>query len=116
MKISDNLKRGSVELVLLTLLKECDMYGYQLSQELAIRSDNRYKLADSSLYPILYRMIDKKLISEHRVLVGKRKMRVYYHIEEEGLVYLEQAMEEYLSTMGGVLKILGKRIEENVTE
>ena len=32
MSVSDNLKRGTVELLLLTLLQEQDMYGYQLSQ------------------------------------------------------------------------------------
>lgn len=114
MKISDNVKRGSVELLLLTLLKESDMYGYQLSQELSVRSSGRYKLLESSMYPILYRMIEKGLISDRRELVGKRRVRVYYHIENEGLLYLEQALNDYLSTVGGVLEILGKRIEDDV--
>lgn len=113
MKISENVKRGSVDLLLLTLLKEEDMYGYQLSQTLAERSSGRYKLQESSMYPILYRMIDKGLISDRRELVGKRRVRVYYHIEHEGLLYLQQALEDYLSTVGGVLEILGKRIVDD---
>ena len=113
MSISDNLKRGSVELLLLTLLKEEDMYGYQLSQELSRRSSGRYKLVDSSMYPILYRMIEKGLITDRRVKVGKRRVRVYYHLTEAGNVYLEQARAEYLNTVGGVLEILGKRLEED---
>ena len=115
MSVSDNLKRGSVDILLLTLLKEEDMYGYQISQELAKRSDGRYKLLESSTYPILYRMEDKGLISERREQVGKRKIRVYYHIEDAGHAYLEEALKEYFSTMGGVLQILGKRIEDNET-
>lgn len=111
MRTSDNLKRGSVELMLLTLLKEKDMYGYQLSQELGRRSSERYKLQESSMYPILYRMIDKGYISDRRELVGKRKYRVYYHIETEGLNYLEQIKKEYLSITEGILEILGKRID-----
>ena len=39
MSIWESLKRGTVDLLLLTLLHEEDMYGYQLSQELSNRSD-----------------------------------------------------------------------------
>ena len=113
MKISDNVKRGSVDLLLLSLLKEQDMYGYQLCQTLAERSSGRYKLLESSMYPILYRMIDKGLITDRRELVGKRRTRVYYHLEREGELYLEQALQDYLSTVGGVLEILGKRIVDD---
>ena len=113
MRISENVKRGSVELLLLALLKEEDMYGYQLAQELAERSGGRYKLQESSMYPILYRMIDKGLISDRRELVGKRRVRVYYHMENEGLLYYEQALKDYLLTVGGVLEILGKRIVDD---
>ena len=113
MRVKDNLKRGSVDVLLLTLLKEEDMYGYQISQELARRSNGRYKLLESSMYPILYRMIEKGLVTDRHVLVGKRRTRVYYHLEEKGVAYLEQALEEYLTTMSGVLEILGMRIEKN---
>ena len=111
--VQDNLKRGSVDLLLLTLLQEEDMYGYQICQELAKRSDGRYKLLESSMYPILYRLIEKGYITDHKELVGKRRIRVYYHLEETGKVYLQQALEDYLSTVGGVLQILGMRIEKN---
>lgn len=111
--VQDNLKRGSVDLLLLTLLQEEDMYGYQICQELAKRSDGRYKLLESSMYPILYRLIEKKYITDHKELVGKRRVRVYYHLEPAGRAYLQQALEDYLSTVGGVLQILGMRIEKN---
>ncbi len=111
MSVSDNLKRGSVDLLLLTLLSEEDMYGYQLCQELAKRSDSRYKLMESSMYPILYRMIDKGFISDRRELVGKRRARVYYHIEPKGKEYLSVIENEYLSVVGGILQILGREIK-----
>ena len=38
-KIQENLKRGMTELLILHLLKEDDMYGYQLTQELEKRSE-----------------------------------------------------------------------------
>lgn len=106
MPISDNVKRGSVELLLLTLLQDEDMYGYQLSQELEKRSGGRYSLQESSMYPILYRMMDKGLISDKQILVGKRRTRVYYHLEDKGREYLCQIRAEYLSLCKGILQIL----------
>ncbi len=37
MALSEGIKRGTVELLILTILQDQDMYGYQLSQELAAR-------------------------------------------------------------------------------
>ena len=113
MSVTNNLKRGSVDILLLSLLSEEDMYGYQISQELAKRSDGRYKLQESSMYPILYRLEDKGYISEHREAVGKRKVRVYYHIEEAGKEYLKDSLDEYFFAMTGVLKILKTRIVDD---
>ena len=44
MALSEGIKRGTVELLILSLLKGQDMYGYQLSQELASRSKGLYTL------------------------------------------------------------------------
>lgn len=106
MPLSENVKRGSVELLLLTLLQKEDMYGYQLAQELESRSGGRYSLQESSMYPILYRMMDKGLISDKQVLVGKRRTRVYYHLEDKGREYLTQIRAEYLTLCKGILQIL----------
>ena len=106
MSLMDNLKRGSVELLLLTLLQEKDMYGYQLSQELLQRSSGRYQLLESSMYPILYRMIDKGYISDRRELVGRRRFRVYYHIEEEGKQYLAYGESQIRFVFSGILNLM----------
>lgn len=116
MAISENLKRGTIELLLLTLLQENDMYGYQLSQELSFRSGGRYTLQESSMYPTLYRLLDKGVISDRKVLVGKRRTRIYYHLEPSGEVYLKQIRAEYLSVCGGVLAILGIESMEDIDE
>ena len=59
MALSEGIKRGTVELLILTLLKDQDMYGYQLSQELVNRSNGLYTLQESSMYPTLYRLVEK---------------------------------------------------------
>ena len=57
MSINENLRRGTIDLLLLTLLQEEDMYGYQLSQQLARRSGGLYTMTEGSMYPSLYRML-----------------------------------------------------------
>lgn len=106
MAIIEGVKRGTVELLILTLLQDEDMYGYQLSQELSRRSNGAYKLQESSMYPTLYRLLDKGVISDRQEKAGKRRRRVYYHLEPEGVAYLEEIRAEYLSICRGVLDIL----------
>lgn len=107
MAISDNLKRGTIELSVLSLLKNGDMYGYEISQQLFIQSGELYQIQESSLYPSLYRMVEKGLISDRSEKVGKRRVRVYYHLETAGEEYLKELRREYLMHTAGVLKILG---------
>ncbi len=106
MGIRENLKRGTVELLLLTLLSEEDMSGYQLSQALDRRSQGLFQLQEGSMYPTLYRMIDKGIISDRQEKVGKRRMRVYYHIEPAGEQYLQDIRKEYDDLTRGVFYIL----------
>ena len=83
-------QRGVMALILLSLLRREDMYGYQLVQETERRSGGRLKTQEGSLYPVLYRLQEQGLISDHRVLVGKRMTRVYYHLEPAGEARLEE--------------------------
>jgi len=106
MQVRENLKRGTVELVLLHLLEERPMYGYEILQEMKNRSNDKFILKDGSMYPVLYRMIDKKLIEDEQVLVGKRRTRVYYHLTDSGKRYLEEIKMEYLSITEGISSIL----------
>ena len=107
MAISDNLKRGTVELSVLTLLQKGDMYGYEISQQLFEQSGELYQIQESSLYPSLYRLVEKGLISYRTEKVGKRRVRVYYHLETAGEEYLKELKREYISHTAGVLRILG---------
>ena len=106
MALSEGIKRGTVELMILTLLSQEDMYGYQLSQELSRQSDGLYTLQESSMYPTLYRLVEKKLISDRQEKVGKRRVRVYYHLEEAGKKHLEEIRKEYLGICRGMFSIL----------
>lgn len=106
MKIRDSLKKGTVEMLLLTLLKEEDMYGYQLSQLIKEKSDNEVSFPEGSLYPALYKLSEEKYITSYEKQIGKRLKRVYYHIEGKGVEYQEHIVNEYISLHEGIQKIL----------
>ena len=106
MGVSENLKRGVTELVLLGLLSQADMYGYEMAQALQQRSGGKFVLQESSMYPTLYRLQDNGYISVIPKLVGKRRTRMYYHLEPAGAEYLRVNLAEYLAMQQGVQAIL----------
>lgn len=107
MGVSNSLKKGTVELLILKLLQDRDMYGYEITQELQTRSNGYFVLQEGSLYPTLYRMLERKLISDRQELVGRRRTRVYYHLEEEGRKKYELIKAEYLALNKGIMTIIG---------
>ena len=73
MGVTENLKRGVTELVLLGLLTQQDMYGYEMAQALRDRSSGKFVLLETSMYPTLYRLQDHHYISSYEELVGRRR-------------------------------------------
>lgn len=102
----NSFRRGIMSLVLLSLLRKEDMYGYQLVQETKNLSGGRIQTQEGSLYPVLYKLQEKGYISDRKVLVGKRMTRVYYHLEPSGLAYLQTLMEEYTTISTGLNMIM----------
>ena len=105
-EIQEKLKRGYLEMLVLQLLSEEDMYGYQLKTEIMDRSEGLIVLTEGVLYPPLYRMIQKGYISERKETVCKRRVRVYYHLEPEGAEYLNLLRDEYIKSFRGIDKIM----------
>lgn len=106
MAADNSFRRGVMSLVILSLLKKEDMYGYQLVQETIQRSGGRIETQEGSLYPVLYKLVDQGLISDRRVQVGKRMTRVYYHLEPAGLERLAALTREYRELTQGVFLIM----------
>lgn len=106
MGIAEGLKRGTIELALLSLLSKKDMYGYEICQQLKELSHGMYVVTEGSLYPVLYRLIERGCITDRSELVGKRRTRVYYHIEQVGIDYLNEIKQEYFSMHNGISLIL----------
>lgn len=101
-----NFQRGVASLVLLGLLKQEDMYGYQLVQEMERQSLGALRMQEGALYPVLYKLQDAGYISAEKVLVGKRMTRVYYHLEPAGQAWLDRLTADYKAVVNGVLRIV----------
>ena len=103
-----SFRRGVMSLVILALLKNEDMYGYQLVQETSRASGGRLTTQEGSLYPVLYRLLEQGLISDRKVSVGKRMTRIYYHLEPAGEDKLAELIREYEEVTLGVMQIIKK--------
>ena len=105
-------RRGVMSLVILSLLKREDMYGYQLVQMTRELSGNRIVTQEGSLYPVLYKLLDQGFISDKKVLVGKRMQRIYYHLEPAGEAHLQELIEDYKQMSMGIYMIIGGENDE----
>lgn len=114
--IEENLKRGILEMLILKMLSQEDMYGYQMINEMNIRGKGLIDIKEGSLYGPLYRLIGKNYISENKILVGKRRTRVYYHLEPLGVEYLNTIIDVYSKVIEGVNLIMNYSAEEKQNE
>lgn len=101
-----DIKRGTVEMLVASLLMKEDMYGYQLAQELGKKSRGLFTLQETSMYPSLYRLQERGLITAETRVVGRRRTRVYYHLNDAGKEFLKNARAEYLGLCRGILYVL----------
>ena len=109
MAVDKTLVSGSVTMLILKLLSEKDMYGYEMIATLRERSNNVFELKAGSLYPLLHSMEEKNLVVsfEKEVLA---KIRKYYSLTKEGKKVLKQKEEEwkeYAQAVADVMVILG---------
>ncbi|MBR5570397.1 MAG: PadR family transcriptional regulator [Oscillospiraceae bacterium] len=102
----NSFRRGIMSLVILSLLNKEDMYGYQLVQGTNQISGGRIQTQEGSLYPVLYKLLDQGLISDKKVLVGKRMTRIYYHLEPAGKVRLQELIREFDDITTGMRLIM----------
>lgn len=105
-KIDKMLLAGSGGLLILRLLSEGDMYGYQITSELARRSDNTFSLKAGTLYPLLHSLEEKGYVSSYESEVNG-KTRKYYRLTSIGRNGLSEKLvewERYVSAVNGILQ------------
>lgn len=106
----DNFKRGTAELLILHLLQKEDLYGYQITKLFNEKSKGEYTVLEGSLYPVLFRLVDAGYLSEYEQLVGAKRKRRYYHLEEAGKVYYRELLREFDDIIYAINSILDRTI------
>ncbi|OLR55986.1 hypothetical protein BHK98_07890 [Hornefia porci] len=101
-----SFKMGTVEMLVLYLLEKKDLYGYQLTNLIREISEGDVDMQESTLYPTVYKLREKGYLSEREVIVGKRRLRVYYHLEDSGRERLADLLEDYRQITRGIRRIL----------
>lgn len=109
MAIDKSLISGSMSMLLLRLLSEKDMYGYEMIDTLRKRSENVFELKAGTLYPLLHSLEEKNYLTSYEQEVSG-KTRKYYSITKEGLKFLEKKKEEWASYATAVTNVLALEV------
>ena len=102
-----SLKKGLTEILVLRILIEKEMYGYEIVKTIAERSSEVFSVTEAALYTTLYKMEADKLVVSREVTVGIRRRRRYYSLTEQGRAFAGEEIAKYIRMTDGIKKILG---------
>jgi PadR family transcriptional regulator, regulatory protein PadR len=100
------LKKGSAELLVLSLVEDQPRHGYDLCQLIERRSDGALRFKAASLYPLLYRLERRGWIKGRWVENGGRRRR-YYRITAEGRKVVAAQREGWEAFVQAIRQITG---------
>ena len=98
---------GSTMLMLLSLLRERDYYGYEIIKEIELRSNSVFQFKEGTLYPVLHRMEARGFLKSYKAKAETGKERKYYQITSKGKEQLCKEKEQWRSFTGSVQKVIG---------
>lgn len=90
MDLDRSLVSGSMGMLVMKLLEKGDLYGYQMIEELKLRSNNTFHLKAGSLYPLLHGLEEKGYVTAYEREAAAGKPRRYYHLTKEGHAALRE--------------------------
>ncbi|APH03742.1 PadR family transcriptional regulator [Bacillus weihaiensis] len=102
------LIKGSTSLILLQLLDEKDMYGYELVKEMEKRSGHSLEVKEGTLYPALHKLENKGYVETYWQEQPKGPARKYYSIKEEGKEILKEKTREWGKFVRMIDGIIGR--------
>ncbi|RKN66115.1 PadR family transcriptional regulator [Paenibacillus ginsengarvi] len=107
MKVSKELLKGTTGILVLTVLADKPLYGYELIKELERRSEGVFALKEGTLYPILHAMESERWVESFWTEADGRK-RKYYRLLDEGKLRLQEKKSEWLVFRRAVDSVLGE--------
>lgn len=104
---NSDLKRGSLEVLILSSLEDRPRHGYDIGKRLEYRSGGQLQFPVSTLYTILYRMEDRGWIKGRWVEKAGERRRCLYKLTREGQAALASQREEWKAFSAVVNQVLG---------
>lgn len=101
------LKKGSAELLILSLLEERSRHGYEIASLIEARSDGALRFYVTSLYPILYRLEEDGLVVGRWVEKAGQRRRRYYRITAGGRAQLSTQRADWKAFFEAVNRVAG---------
>jgi PadR family transcriptional regulator PadR len=108
--LNQQFKKGILEILVLKIICDKDIYGYDLIKKLEFISNGFFILKEGSLYPVMYRLEDQGLVQSYRKdFMGERKVpRKYYRITKAGKIELNEMLASWKEFTAIVENMLGK--------
>ena len=104
--IERELKRGSLELIVLHLLSPGEAYGYEIVSRLTADSDGVLTVSDGTLYPVLYRLERAGFVAVRWETPPRGVPRKYYRLTETGRQELARLTHEWTTFAEALTKLL----------
>lgn len=95
LQIDKSLMAGSTTLLVLSLLRSGEMYGYEMTAELARRSDDSFQLREGTLYPLLHTLENGGYVRSRMGEAPGGRNRKYYRLTKKGAALLEDKTAQW---------------------
>ncbi len=106
MNLKKDVSKGSVTLMVLSVLEDKDLYGYQMVTYLESLSSGVFKFNEGTLYPILHALEKEDCLESYWNVVDDSRPRKYYHITDKGIKLLKESKKEWEEYAGAVNAVL----------
>ncbi len=110
--IERELRRGSLELIVLHLLAPKESYGYEIVSNLTAETNGALEVKDGTLYPVLYRLERAGFVAVRWETQERGVPRKYYRLTDPGREELERLTQEWTSFAKTMAKLLRRDREE----
>jgi PadR family transcriptional regulator, regulatory protein PadR len=104
--IARELKRGSLELIVLHLLAPDEAYGYEIVSKLTTQTNGSLEVTDGTLYPVLYRLERNGYVSVRWETPERGVPRKYYRLTDAGREELARLTHDWTTFAKAMAKLL----------
>ena len=107
--IGRELRRGSLELIVLHLLEPGEAYGYEIVDKLTAETDGSLGVTDGTLYPVLYRLERAGFVAVRWETPARGVPRKYYRLTDAGRRELTELTREWVAFADAMNRLLGQK-------